>query len=165
MRHRKALKKLSRTSSHRKAMLSNLVGSLFEHKHVRTTTAKAKVARSVADRMITHAKKNTVAAKRLVYSKLRRRDLVQTLFDEIAPKYATRNGGYTRVLKLGRRQGDGAELSILELVGYESVQIEKQQAAAERRAERKRRKDMRASEREADKDKDKAEEEKDKEKE
>jgi large subunit ribosomal protein L17 len=161
MRHRKVLKKLSRTSSHRKAMLSNLVASLFEHKHVRTTTAKAKVARSVADRMITHAKKNTVAAKRLVYSKLRRRDIVKKLFDEIAPTYATRNGGYTRVLKLGRRQGDGAELSILELVGFESVQIEKQQAAAERRAERKRRKDTKASERETVKDK--GEEEKEKE--
>jgi len=147
MRHRKDLKKLSRTASHRKAMLSNLVGSLFLHKHVRTTTAKAKVARSVADRMITHAKKNTLAAKRLVYSKLRRRDIVKMLFEEIAPKYASRNGGYTRVLKLGRREGDGAELSILELIGFETVQLEKQQAAAERRAERKRRKEMRASER------------------
>ncbi len=153
MRHRNDLKKLSRTASHRKAMLANLVSSLFEHKHVRTTTAKAKVARSVADRMITHAKKNTLAAKRLVYSKLRRRDIVKLLFDEIAPKFASRNGGYTRVLKLGRRQGDGAELSILELVGFETVQLEKQQAAAERRAERKRRKDMKASERDAGKEK------------
>ena len=161
MRHRNAVKKLSRTASHRKAMLSNLVSSLFEHKHVQTTTAKAKVARSVADRMITHAKKNTVAARRLVYSKLRRRDVVKLLFDEIAPQYATRNGGYTRVLKLGRRQGDGAELSILELVGYETAQLEKQQAAAERRAERKRRKEMKASEREGGKEK--AEEEKEKE--
>ncbi len=163
MRHRNRVKKLGRTASHRKAMLSNLVASLFEHKHVRTTTAKAKVARSVADRMITHAKKNTIAAKRLVYSKLRRRDIVKTLFDEIAPQFATRNGGYTRVLKLGRRQGDGAEVSILELVGFESVQIEKQQAAAERRAERKRRKDMKASERGREAEKDKPEEEKEKE--
>lgn len=140
MRHRKDLKKLGRTSSHRKAMLSNLVSSVFEHKHVRTTTAKAKEARRVVDRMITHAKKNTVAARRLVFNELRRRDIVKSLFDDIAPKYATRNGGYTRVLKIGRRQGDGAELSILELVGYESVQLEKQQAAAEKRAERKKRK-------------------------
>lgn len=159
MRHRKDVKKLGRTASHRRAMLSNLVASLFEHKHVRTTTAKAKVARSVADRMITHAKKNTVAAKRLVYSRLRRRDVVKTLFDEIAPKFADRNGGYTRVLKLGRRQGDGAELSVLELVGFESVQLEKQQAAAERRAERKRRKEMKTSEREAEKEKAKDEKE------
>lgn len=121
-------------------MLSNLVSSVLEHKHVRTTTVKAKEARRVVDRMITHAKKNTVAARRLVFSQLRRRDIVKSLFDEIAPKYATRNGGYTRVLKIGRRQGDGAEISILELVGYEGVQLEKQQAAAEKRAERKKRK-------------------------
>lgn len=140
MRHRKDTKKLGRTSSHRKAMLSNLVSSVLEHKHVRTTTVKAKEARRVVDRMITHAKKNTVAARRLVFSQLRRRDIVKSLFDEIAPKYATRNGGYTRVLKIGRRQGDGAEISILELVGYEGVQLEKQQAAAEKRAERKKRK-------------------------
>jgi len=140
MRHRKDLKKLGRTSSHRKAMLSNLASSVFEHKHVRTTTAKAKEVRRVVDRLITHAKKNTVAARRLVFNELRRRDIVKSLFDDIAPKYATRNGGYTRVLKLGRRQGDGAELSILELVGYEGVQLEKQQAAAEKRAERKKRK-------------------------
>lgn len=140
MRHRKDAKKLGRTSSHRKAMLSNLVSSVLEHKHVRTTTVKAKEARRVVDRMITHAKKNTVAARRLVFSHLRRRDIVKSLFDEIAPKYATRNGGYTRVLKIGRRQGDGAEISILELVGYEGVQLEKQQAAAEKRAERKKRK-------------------------
>lgn len=140
MRHRKDTKKLGRTSSHRKAMLSNLVASVLQHKHVRTTTAKAKEARRVVDRMITHAKKNTVAARRLVFSHLRRRDIVKNLFDEIAPRYATRNGGYTRVLKIGRRQGDGAEISILELVGYESVQLEKQQAAAEKRAERKKRK-------------------------
>lgn len=140
MRHRKDTKKLGRTSSHRKAMLSNLVSSVLEHKHVRTTTVKAKEARRVVDRMITHAKKNTVAARRLVFSQLRRRDIVKNLFDEIAPKYATRNGGYTRVLKIGRRQGDGAEISILELVGYEGVQLEKQQAAAEKRAERKKRK-------------------------
>ncbi|KAA0228335.1 50S ribosomal protein L17 [bacterium] len=140
MRHRKDTKKLGRTSSHRKAMLSNLVSSVIEHKHVRTTTVKAKEARRVVDRMITHAKKNTVAARRLVFSHLRRRDIVKSLFDDIAPKYATRNGGYTRVLKIGRRQGDGAEISILELVGYEGVQLEKQQAAAEKRAERKKRK-------------------------
>ncbi len=150
MRHLKDGNKLGRTSSHRNAMLSNMVSSVFEHKHIRTTTAKAKEARRMVDRMITHAKKNTVAARRLVFDHLRRRDIVKILFDEIAPKYATRNGGYTRVLKLGRRQGDGAELSILELVGYETLQLEKQQAAAERRAERKRRREMKASERQAE---------------
>ncbi len=161
MRHLKDGNKLSRTSSHRKAMLSNMVSSVFEHKHIRTTTAKAKEARRMVERMITHAKKNTVAARRLVFDHLRRRDIVTILFDEIAPKFATRNGGYTRVLKLGRRQGDGAEISILELVGYETLQLEKQQAAAERRAERKRRREQRASERQAEaKNKDEEKEEK-----
>jgi len=153
MRHQKDVKKLSRTASHRNAMLSNMVASVFEHKHIRTTTAKAKVARRLVDRMITHAKKNTVAARRLVYSKLRRRDIVKLLFDDIAPRFATRNGGYSRVLKLGRRPGDGAEISILELVGYEGIQLEKQQAAAEKRAERKKRKKMSASEREKEAEK------------
>ena len=139
MRHGKDHRKLGRTASHRKAMLSNLVSSVFENKQVRTTVAKAKEARRLVDRMITHAKKDTVAARRLVFDRLRRRDIVKLLFDEIAPTYATRNGGYTRVLKLGRRQGDGAELAILELVGYEGAQLEKQQEAADKRAERKRR--------------------------
>jgi large subunit ribosomal protein L17 len=101
--------------------------------------------------MITHAKKGTVAARRLVFSKLRQRSAVTELFNEIAPKYAGRQGGYTRVLKLGRRQGDGAELSVLELVGYETVQVEKQQKAQERRAERMKRQKDRASEREQQK--------------
>lgn len=150
MRHLNDVKKLGRTASHRNAMLANMVSSVLEHKHIRTTTAKAKVARRMVDRMITHAKKNTVAARRLVFDRLRRRDIVKMLFDDIAPKFATRNGGYTRVLKLGRRQGDGAEIAILELVGYETLQLEKQQAAAERRAERKRRREQKASEREAE---------------
>lgn len=161
MRHLNDVKKLGRTASHRNAMLSNMVASVFEHKHIRTTTAKAKVARRMVDRMITHAKKNTVAARRLVFDHLRRRDIVKILFDDIAPKYATRNGGYTRVLKLGRRQGDGAEIAILELVGYESLQLEKQQAAAEKRAERKRRRELKASERQAEsKEKDEEKQEK-----
>ena len=148
MRHLKDHRKLGRTASHRKAMLANLVVSVIKHKHVRTTTAKAKEARRMVDRMVTFGKKDTVAARRHVFSKLRQRDAVQILFDEIAPKYATRNGGYTRVLKIGRRQGDGAELSVLELVGYEGLQLEKQQEAAEKRAERKKRKEKEDKEQE-----------------
>lgn len=151
MRHLKDGRKLSRTPAHRHALLANLTVSLIEHKHIRTTTQKAKEARRLAERMITHAKKGTVAARRLVFSKLRQRSAVTELFNEIAPKYAGRQGGYTRVLKLGRRQGDGAELSVLELVGYETVQVEKQQKAQERRAERMKRHKDRASEREQQK--------------
>lgn len=144
---------MGRTASHRRAMLANLVSALFEYKHIRTTTAKAKEARRFAERLITHAKKNTVAARRVVFSKLHRRDIVKTLFDEIAPKFATRNGGYTRVIRLGQRLGDGAELSVVELVGYEGIQVEKQQKAHEKRAERKKRKQQTASERETTKEK------------
>ncbi|MDZ7288858.1 MAG: 50S ribosomal protein L17 [candidate division KSB1 bacterium] len=151
MRHLKDVRKLGRTASHRRATLANLAAALIEHKHIRTTTPKAKEARRLVDRLITHAKKNTVAARRLVFSTLHRRDAVKTLFDEIAPKFATRNGGYTRVIKLGQRQGDGAELSILELVGYEGVQVERQQKAYEKRAERKKRQKQTASEREKEK--------------
>lgn len=160
MRHLKDVKKLGRTASHRHATLANLASALIEHKHIRTTTAKAKEARRVVDRLITHAKKNTVAARRLVFSQLRQRRVVKTLFDEIAPKYTSRNGGYTRVVKLGRRQGDGAELSVLELVGYESVKVEKQQKAYEKRAERKKREKQSASEREKEKAKQEEVEEK-----
>ena len=152
MRHLKDGRKLSRTPAHRKALLANLAASVIEHKHIRTTTEKAKEARRLVDRMVTHAKKGTVAARRHVFSKLRQRKAVTTLFNEIAPKFANRNGGYTRVLKLGRRQGDGAELSVLELVGFETVQLEKQQKAQERRAERLKRQKDKASEREAAKE-------------
>jgi len=153
MRHLKDVKKLNRTASHRHATLANLAAAVIAHKHIRTTTLKAKEARRFVERLITHAKKNTVAARRLVFSKLRQRAAVTELFNEIAPKFATRNGGYTRVVKLGRRQGDGAEVSILEIVGYEGVQVEKQQQAFEKRAERKKREKQTASEREKEKEK------------
>ncbi len=141
MRHGKDHKKLGRTASHRKAMLSNMVASLIEHKQIRTTVAKAKEARRWADRMVTFGKRGTVAARREVYKFIPRRDIVKILFDELAPHFETRNGGYTRVIKLGRRQGDGAELAILEFVGFESVQLDKQQQALEQKEERKRRRE------------------------
>jgi len=153
MRHLKDVKKLNRTASHRHATLANLAIAVIAHKHIRTTTLKAKEAGRYVERLITHAKKNTVAARRLVFSKLRHRETVTALFNEIAPKFTTRNGGYTRVIKLGQRQGDGAEVSILEIVGYESVQVEKQQKASEKRAERKQREKKTASEREKEKEK------------
>lgn len=146
MRHQKDHRKLGRTTSHRRALLSNLVAALFEHKRIRTTLAKAKEARRFAEKMITFGKKGDVAARREVYKFIPRHGLIKLLFDEIAPQYANRNGGYTRVIKLGQRKGDGAELAILELVGYEGVQIERQQKAQERRAERKKRDEERAKE-------------------
>ncbi len=160
MRHQKDVKKLNRTASHRHATLANLAIAVIAHKHIRTTTLKAKEAGRYVERLITHAKKNTVAARRLVFSKLRQRTAVTELFNEIAPKFASRNGGYTRVIKLGQRKGDGAEVSILEIVGYEGIQIEKQQKASEKRAERKQREKQTASEREKEKEKEKTAEEK-----
>ena len=106
---------MGRTASHRKALLRNLANQLIEYKEIRTTTAKAKAARSKIERLITHAKKNDLHHRRLVFSFLREKESVKILFDEIAPAYDDRPGGYTRVVKLGRRQGDGAELSLLQL--------------------------------------------------
>lgn len=134
MRHRKAHKKLNRTASHRKALISNLATSLFENKQVRTTTVKAKEARRTIERLITFAKRGSLADRRQVLRTVRDKDVVKTLFDEIAPTFESRNGGYTRVIKLGRRRGDGAEMALLELVGYEGAVIEKQQAREEEKA-------------------------------
>lgn len=132
MRHGKSGRKLGRTHSHRKATLSALSVALITHKKIRTTTAKAKEARSVVEKLITRAKRavegegdakpKDVHARREVFAFLRDRAAVTTLFNEIAPKVASRAGGYTRVVKLGRRQGDGAEVAVLELVDYNTGQ-------------------------------------------
>ena len=119
MRHRNKLKKLGRTASHRKAMLNNMVASLFLYKQIKTTHPKAKEARRLAERLITFGKKGTLAARRHVLRFIPNRDIVKILFDEIAPHFAERNGGYTRVIKLGFREGDGAPMSVLELVDME----------------------------------------------
>jgi large subunit ribosomal protein L17 len=121
MRHRKKGRKLSRTASHRKALLRNLANQVIELKEIRTTTPKAKEARSVIERLITYAKKGDLHHRRLAFSFLRKKDSIKILFDEIAPVFETRNGGYTRIIKLGRRDGDGAHLSILQLVGFEKL--------------------------------------------
>ena len=125
MRHRKAFNKLNRTASHRKALLSNLATQLLMHKKIKTTTAKAKAVRPVVERLITFAKKGTLAARRQVLRTVHDKLVVRELFDEIAPAYSSRQGGYTRIIKLGQRPGDGAELSVIELVGFEGVQKEK----------------------------------------
>lgn len=116
MRHRKDHRKLSRTHSHRRALLRNLVTSLIEHERIETTLAKAKEARRVGERMITFAKRGDLSARRHVARYVHGEDNVRKLFDTVAPWYETRNGGYTRILKLGRRLGDAGEMALLELV-------------------------------------------------
>jgi large subunit ribosomal protein L17 len=116
MRHRKQTAKLGRTSSHRNAMLANLVCSLILHKRVTTTLAKAKAARSVAEKMVTLGKSGTIHDRRLAAARLHQEDAVKILFNEIAPAQKTRNGGYTRIVKLAQRQGDAAHTAILEWV-------------------------------------------------
>jgi large subunit ribosomal protein L17 len=117
VRHRKKGRQLSRTSSHRKATLRNLATSLFMHERIETTTAKAKELRPYAERLITLARRGDVHARRLAAMKIQDRQVLGKLFDDIAPRYTERPGGYTRILKLGNRRGDAAEMSLIELVG------------------------------------------------
>jgi len=117
MRHGKAHRRFNRDTSHRKAMLANLTLSLIEHEQIVTTLPKAKELRSVAEKLITMAKKGSLHARRLVTARLMNNEvLVKKLFDTIAPRYKTRMGGYTRVLKAGFRHGDGAAVAVIELV-------------------------------------------------
>ena len=116
MRHRNKGRKLSRTHTHRKALLRNMATSLFRHERIETTTAKAKELRPVAERLITLARRGDVHARRLAGRKIQDRDVLGKLFDDIAPRYSERPGGYTRILRLGHRKGDGAEMSLIELV-------------------------------------------------
>jgi len=117
MRHGKAHRRFNRDTSHRKAMLANLTLSLIEHEQIVTTLPKAKELRSVAEKLITMAKKGSLHARRLVTARLMNNEvLVKKLFDTIAPRYKTRMGGYTRVLKAGFRPGDGAPVAVIELV-------------------------------------------------
>jgi len=116
MRHRNGNTKLGRSSSHHKAMMAALVCGLIKDKRIKTTVSKAKLARSMAEKMVTLGRAGTLAARRQAIAKLRREDIVAILFDEIAPSFEGRNGGYTRVTKLGRRSSDGSEMAILEWV-------------------------------------------------
>jgi large subunit ribosomal protein L17 len=118
MRHLKRTAKLGRTSEHRNAMLANLVCSLIEHKRVTTTLAKAKAARSVAEKMVTLGKKGTIAHRRLAVARLHQESAAKILFKDIAPVYKDRKGGYTRIIRLEQRNGDAAQRAILEWVDY-----------------------------------------------
>ncbi len=116
MRHGLGLRKLNRTSSHRLAMLRNMMNSLIEHEAIKTTLPKAKELRRVIEPMITLAKEPTVANRRLAFDRLRDRDSVVKLFNELGPRFKTRPGGYTRILKMGFRVGDNAPMAFVELV-------------------------------------------------
>jgi len=116
MRHRHGLRKLNRTSSHRLAMLRNMTNSLFLHEAIKTTLPKAKELRRVAEPLITLAKNPTVANRRLAFDRLRDRDIVTKLFNELGPRYQARPGGYLRILKFGFRQGDAAPMAYVELM-------------------------------------------------
>jgi large subunit ribosomal protein L17 len=119
MRHHRAGKKLGRDSAHRKALYSNLAGALIEHGRIKTTVAKAKAVKPFAEQMITLGKRGDLHARRLALAELRSQDVVHLLFAEVAPRFADRPGGYTRIVKLGPRNGDAAEMVYLELVDYD----------------------------------------------
>ncbi|BBP03319.1 50S ribosomal protein L17 [Sulfuriferula plumbiphila] len=116
MRHRLANRKLNRTSSHRAALLRNLTNALLRHEVIKTTLPKAKELRRVAEPMITLGKKPSLANRRLAFNRLRDRDMVVKLFDELGPRFASRNGGYLRILKYGFRDGDNAPMALIEMV-------------------------------------------------
>jgi large subunit ribosomal protein L17 len=116
MRHGLGLRKLNRTSSHRLAMLRNMTVSLLRHEVIKTTLPKAKELRRVAEPILTLGKNPSLANRRLAFARLRDRDIVTKLFDELGPRYATRNGGYSRILKFGFRKGDNAPMALVELM-------------------------------------------------
>jgi large subunit ribosomal protein L17 len=118
MRHRKAGRKLGRDASHRKALYANLTASLIEHGRIKTTVAKAKEVRPVAEEMITLGRRGDVPARRQALAFLRSQDVVHKLFSDVGPRFSDRPGGYSRIVKLGPRQGDAAEMAYLELVDF-----------------------------------------------
>ena len=118
MRHHRSGKKLGRDSAHRKALYSNLTGSLIEHGRIKTTVAKAKAVRPIAEKMITLGRRGDLAARRQALAYLRSNDVVHILFAEVAPRFTDRPGGYTRIVKIGPRAGDAAEMAYLEFVDY-----------------------------------------------
>ena len=128
MRHQKKTIKLGRTAEHRKALLANQVCSLIEHQRIKTTLAKAKAARPLAERMVTLGKNGSLHARRTAFAVLRQKDAVKKLFDEIVPRTAERNGGYTRIVKLGQRKSDSAPIAYLEWVDA-PVAVEEEPAA------------------------------------
>ena len=137
MRHGKKTNALGRKTAHRKAMLANMAGSLIEHKRINTTIAKAKALRIYVEPLITKSKTDSTHSRRIVFSYLQNKDAVSTLFKDIAPKIAERPGGYTRILKTGRRLGDNADMCLIELVDFnETYNTEKASKKKVRRSRR-----------------------------
>jgi large subunit ribosomal protein L17 len=138
MRHRARSAKLGRTAAHRKALYRNMVTSLLEHERIETTDAKAKEVRRLADRMITLGKRGTLHARRQALSVIRKREITAKVFDDLAERFRSRPGGYTRVLKVRRRTGDAAPLSIVELVeGPPPPEPEKKKKTAKKASRKK----------------------------
>lgn len=129
MRHRLGLRKLNRTSSHRLAMLRNMTVSLLKHEVIKTTLPKAKELRRVAEPLLTLGKSPSLANRRLAFDRLRDREVVTKLFGELGPRYATRNGGYLRILKFGFRKGDNAPMALVELIDRPEVNEDKNEEA------------------------------------
>lgn len=138
MRHNKAINHLGRQSGHRKALLANMACSLIEHKRITTTVAKAKALRSYVEPLITKSKEDTTHNRRIVFSYLKDKNAVSELFRTIAPKIAERQGGYTRVLHVGFRQGDAAEMALIELVDFNEAALASATKAAKKTTRRSR---------------------------
>tara|TARA_Y100000590_G_C14834165_1_gene681343 strand:+ start:52 stop:483 length:432 start_codon:yes stop_codon:yes gene_type:complete len=127
MRHLKKGRKLNRTASHRKALMSNMACSLIKHKHITTTLPKAKEVQKYVERLVTYAKKNNIHGRRLILKKVKgsyKKDIANILIHDIAPNYENRSGGYTRIIKLGNRKNDDAKVSILEFVDFKNDQTD-----------------------------------------
>ncbi len=136
MRHQKRTIKLGRKAEHRKALLANQVCSLIEHQRIKTTLAKAKAVRPLAEKMVTLGKQGSIHARRTAFSTLRQKDAVKKLFEEIAPRSNGRNGGYTRIIRLGQRRSDSSSMAFLEWVDVSPV-TEEEKPAEEKKAKRK----------------------------
>ena len=136
MRHGNKVNNLGRKSAHRKAMLSNMAGSLIQHKRINTTVAKAKALRGYVEPLLTKAKTDSTHSRRIVFSYLQNKDIVSELFREVAPKIANREGGYTRIIRTGYRLGDNAEMCIIELVDFNEIYTNEKAKKTTRRSRR-----------------------------
>ena len=145
MRHQKKTVKLGRKAEHRKALLANQVCSLIEHQRIRTTLAKAKAVRPLAEKMVTLGKKGSIHARRTAFAMLRQKDAVKKLFEEIAPRTADRNGGYTRIVKLGQRKSDAARIAYLEWVDAILLIDSEVDESAEKKARKSKKEDGQAA--------------------